>query len=314
MRPRYLDLPTGELRERADRAVATLSDCRACPRDCGVDRLSNQWAVCKTGRHAVVTSCFPHFGEEDCLRGWNGSGTIFFAHCNLRCVFCQNYDISQAIKPRDVTGHPPERIAGMMLDLQALGCHNINFVTPEHVVPNVLESIAVAVEQGLALPIVYNTSAYDALESIEFLEGIVDIYMPDFKYWSSERSRKYLKAENYPESARTAIRAMHEQVGSLVIDADGLAGRGVLIRHLMMPGVLDETRAILEWIAAELGPDTYVNLMDQYRPAGKVSGEKFAEIDRAVSSAEFREARRIAADLGLRRLDERRPSARLPWR
>jgi putative pyruvate formate lyase activating enzyme len=310
IRPRYLDLPAGELHERADRAVATLSDCRACPRDCRVDRLSNQWAVCKTGRHAVVTSWFPHFGEEHCLLGWNGSGTVFFGHCNLRCVFCQNYDISQAIKPREVTGNPPERIAEMMLELQALGCHNINFVTPEHVVPNVLESVAVAVDRGLALPIVYNTSAYDALESIRFLEDIVDIYMPDFKYWSCDRSRKYLKAENYPESARTAIRSMHEQVGPLDIDADGLARRGVLIRHLVMPGGLDETRAILEWIEAELGPDTYVNLMDQYHPAGKVNGEKFPEIDRALTSAEFREAQRIALDLGLR-LDERRPPARL---
>jgi putative pyruvate formate lyase activating enzyme len=303
----YLDLPLGELHARARRAVAMLADCRACPRDCAVNRLENRWSVCKTGRHAVVTSWFPHFGEEDCLRGWNGSGTIFFGHCNLRCVFCQNHDISQGIKPREIEGDPPERVAAMMLELQALGCHNVNFVTPEHVVPNVLESLARAVDQGLEIPIVYNTSAYDSLESLEFLDGVVDIYMPDFKYWSEESARRYLKAEDYPEAARAAIRVMHEQVGPLTIDADGLARRGVLIRHLVMPGGLDETRAILEWIATELGRDTYINLMDQYHPAGKVRGDKFPEINRRLTSAELREARRAAADLGLHRLDERRP-------
>jgi putative pyruvate formate lyase activating enzyme len=314
LRPRYLGLPAAELHARAERAVASLGDCRACPRDCGVDRLANRWGACKTGRHAVVSSWFPHFGEEDCLRGWNGSGTIFFAHCNLRCVFCQNFDISQAIGPREVAGDPPESIAGMMLELQSLGCHNINFVTPEHVVPNVLEAVAAAVDRGLRLPIVYNTSAYDAEESIASLDGIVDIYMPDFKFWSPERSRKYMKAEDYPGAARAAIRRMHEQVGPLVLDADGLARRGLLLRHLVMPGCLDETRAILEWIAGELGPDTYVNLMDQYFPAGKVSAETAPEIDRRLTGEELREARRIAADLGLRRLDERRPRARLPRR
>ena len=303
--PCYLDLPEGELFRRATRAVATLADCHACPRDCGVNRLSNEWAVCKTGRHAVVSSWFPHFGEEDCLRGWNGSGTVFFGHCNLRCAFCQNYDISQAIKPREVTGDPPEKIATILLALQARGCHNINFVTPEHVVPNVLESVAVAVERGLRLPIVYNTSAYDSQESLDLLDGVVDVYMPDFKYWTAESSRRYLKAEDYPSAARAAIRRMHEQVGPLVVDDRGLARRGLLVRHLVMPGGLAETRAILEWIAQELGPDTYVNLMDQYRPAGRVGPDRFPEIDRRLAPSEFEEARKIAVRLGLR-LDERR--------
>ncbi len=306
-RPAYLYLGRTALRERAERAVATLSDCRACPRDCRVNRLEDKWAACKTGRYAVVSSFFPHFGEEDCLRGWRGSGTIFFGHCNLRCVFCQNFDISQAIKPGTVAqGHRPEVIAGMMLQLQGIGCHNINFVTPEHVVPQVIETVASAVELGLRLPIVYNTSAYDSLESIQFMDGIVDIYMPDFKYWSTERSRTYMKAQDYPECARAAIKAMHRQVGQLVLDSDGLAKRGLIIRHLVMPGALDETQAILQWIAGELGPDTYVNLMDQYYPAGKVDEDKYPEINRRLTSREFAEARRIAHEVGLERLDVRR--------
>ena len=313
-RPAYLSLGSAELHRRADHAVAALSECRACPRDCGVNRLEDKWAACKTGRYALVSSYFPHFGEEDCLRGWRGSGTIFFGHCNLRCVFCQNYDISQAIRPGARAGHPPESIAAMMLELQDRGCHNINFVTPEHVVPQVVEAVAVAVDRGLALPIVYNTSAYDAPESIDLMDGIVDIYMPDFKYWSAERSRTYLKAEDYPEAARTVIEAMYRQVGPLVMDDQGLARRGLIVRHLVMPGALEETRAILQWIADRLGRETYVNLMDQYYPAGKVSAAQYPEIDRRLTSREFHEARAIARELGLRRLDERRPHPQLARR
>jgi putative pyruvate formate lyase activating enzyme len=309
--PAYLRLPPGELSNRARRAVAGLADCRVCPRDCRVDRLQEKWAACKTGRYAVVSSAFPHFGEEDCLRGWNGSGTIFFGHCNLRCVFCQNYDISQAIKPGVASGRRPDEIADIALALQARGCHNINFVTPEHVVPQVLEAIAVAVARGLRLPVVYNTSAYDSAESLEQLDGVVDIYMPDFKYWSADRSRAYLKAADYPDTARRVIREMHRQVGPLVVDDDGLATRGLLIRHLVMPGQLDETCAILDWIAAELGPDTYINLMDQYHPAGKVTSEQYREINRRLTASEFEHAVRHARRLGLWRLDVRRPHPRL---
>src|SRR6516225_1986741 len=184
----------GALQQRSEEAIESLRSCKVCPRECEIDRFNNKIGVCKSGRLARVASAFPHFGEEDCLRGWNGSGTIFFGHCNLRCVFCQNSDISQDIKPRAESGSPPAEIAAMMRSLQRRGCHNINFVTPEHVVAQIIEAVAIAVERGLTIPIVYNTSAYDSLETIELMNGIADIYMPDFKFWSADRSKLYLKA------------------------------------------------------------------------------------------------------------------------
>lgn len=309
--PAYRKLGPDRLQARADAAVATLEDCHGCPRECGVNRLRDRWSACKTGRHAVVSSHFPHFGEEDCLRGRNGSGTIFFAHCNLRCVFCQNWSISQGIEPGEVgegpapTGATADEIADMALELQRKGCHNLNLVTPEHVVPQVIEALAVAAGRGLELPVVYNTSAYDAPESLELLEGIVDVYMPDLKFLGADRSATYLRARDYPDAAQAAVVEMHRQVGDLETDGRGLARRGVLLRHLVMPGMLDETRAILEWVVDTLGPDTYVNLMDQYRPAARVGSGRYEAIDRRLRGDEFREARRMARELGLRRLDER---------
>jgi len=311
-RAAYLNLGSDELHARAQAAIASLADCRACPRDCRVDRLADKWSACKTGRHAVVSSCFPHFGEEDPLRGWNGSGTIFFSHCNLRCVFCQNYEISQGVRPAPApSGSPPDEIAAMMLELQHHGCHNINFVTPEHVVPQVLEALAIAVDAGLTLPIVYNTSAYDSLESLHLLDGIVDIYMPDFKFWSPQLSGRYLKAEDYPASARAAIGEMHRQVGPLQIDANGLARHGLLLRHLVMPGQLHDTRNILRWVARELGPDTYINIMNQYHPAGRVDSAHYPEINHRLDDEEYHQAIAFAVGLGLRRLDSRRFNIRL---
>ena len=307
--PAYMTLyRRGELHRRVERALQELANCHVCPRNCGVNRLENEKAVCRSGRYAVVASYFPHFGEEDCLRGWRGSGTIFFSWCNLRCVFCQNFDISQEGDGREAR---PEELAAMMLQLQEMGCHNINFVTPEHVVPQVLEALLIAVEGGLHLPIVYNTSAYDSLQSLRLLDGVVDIYMPDFKFWTAERSRRYLLAKDYPEVARQAIKEMHRQVGDLKFDEFGLAKRGLLVRHLVMPGFLDETRQILKFLAEEISPDTYVNIMDQYHPAGKVSAEKYPEINRRITSDEYLEALQIAHEVGLWRLDERVP--RRPW-
>jgi len=311
-RPAYLDLGLAELRRRAAEALEFLRSCEACPRDCRVDRLADRYAVCKTGRYARVSSFSPHFGEEDCLRGWCGSGTIFFTWCNLRCVFCQNFDISQLGEGRVVS---PADIARMMLFLQDRGCHNINFVTPEHVVPEILEALPIAVELGLRLPIVYNTSAYDSAHSLRLLDGIVDIYMPDFKFWDREMSRLYMKAPDYPEAARRVIREMHRQVGPLRLDEHGLTKRGVLLRHLVMPGGIAGSREIFQWVAAEVSVDTYVNIMDQYYPAGRVgTDERYETINRRIHPHEFEEAVRAARDAGLYRLDVRRPrSPHLQW-
>jgi len=247
-----------------------------------------------------VTSYFAHGGEERCLSGRFGSGTIFFGHCNLRCVFCQNHDISRDLPPGPKTpGRGAPAIAAMMLRLQEAGCHNINFVTPEHVVPQVLEALVTAAEHGLRLPVVYNTSAYDSLESLRFLDGVVDIYMPDFKLWSPEACRRYLMAEDYAEHARAAILEMHRQVGPLALDGEGVATRGVLVRHLVMPGLLDETRAILGWIAREVGTSTFVNVMDQYRPSGRVGPTRFPELNRGLSRAEYSAACAMAREAGL---------------
>ena len=309
--PAYLSLHrSGELWKRAQRAVGQLEHCRVCPRDCGVNRIANKTAACHTGRYAQVSSHFPHFGEEDCLRGFRGSGTIFFSMCNLRCVFCQNYDISQVERGTEAT---PERLAGMMVELQSRGCHNINFVTPEHVVPEIVEALPIAVERGLRLPIVYNTSAYDSMESLRLLDGIVDIYMPDFKFWDPVLSLKYIKARDYAEAARRSIREMHRQVGPLRFDEQGIAWRGVLVRHLVMPGDIAGTAAIMRFLAEEISPDTYVNLMDQYYPAGRVSETQFSEINRHVTAAEFEQALDLARRAGLWRFDVRRADPFRIW-
>jgi putative pyruvate formate lyase activating enzyme len=229
-RPAYLNLwESGDLANRVERGLSKLRDCALCPRDCHVNRLADRFAVCRSGRYARVSSHFAHFGEEDCLRGTCGSGTIFFSGCNLRCVFCQNFEVSWQVEG-EIT--PPRKLASMMLDLQGRGCHNINLVTPEHAVPQALEALLIAVEGGLRLPLVYNTGAYDSLDSLELMDGLIDIYMPDFKFWDPEMGRRYLRAPDYPETARRAIQAMHRQVGSLMVDKDGLALRGLILRHL----------------------------------------------------------------------------------
>ena len=304
--PAYMKLfHSGELYRRSRQALRSLANCKVCPRDCEVNRLNNEHSVCKTGRKARVGSYAPHYGEEDCLRGTNGSGTIFFSLCNLKCVFCQNYDISQDGDGVEVS---PEDLAGMMLDLQNQGCHNINFVTPEHVVPQILEALPLAVQMGLRLPLVYNTGAYDSMESMQMMEGIVDIYMPDFKYWSNERSQKYLKAKDYPETARAVIKEMHRQVGDLVLDENGLAKRGVLLRHLVMPDGLEDAENIMGYLSKEISADTYLNIMSQYFPAGKVSEIKYQEINRRPYSQELATVEKIARQYGLHRFDQREES------
>ncbi len=308
--PAYLSLwRSGELQRRADAAIGSLADCHLCPRQCAVDRRSQPGTVCRTGREAVVSSHFAHYGEEDCLRGRRGSGTIFFTHCNLGCAFCQNYSTSHLGDGRPADAR---NIALMMLDLQEQGCHNLNLVTPSHVVAQFLEALLIAVEGGLHLPIVFNTSGYDRVETLKLLDGVVDIYMPDFKCWGRDVAQRYANAPDYPEVARAAIREMHRQVGPLVMDEEGVALRGVLLHHLVMPSDVAGTSSILPWIARALSPDTYVNVMAQYYPAGQVNSGRFPEIARCLHSTEYARALTVARACGLWRLDQRHAVPAIP--
>ncbi len=305
--PAYLKLfetDRSVFRERIDEGLRVLAKCTVCPRDCRVNRMENETGKCRTGRHAWVSSYFAHFGEEDCLRGWNGSGTIFFSFCNLKCVFCQNHEISWKGAGREVTA---DEITGMMLSLQQRGCHNINFVTPEHVVPQVLEAIPAAIEKGLRLPIVYNTSGYDSLHSLKLMENIVDIYMPDFKFWDPGLSQFYMTESTYPEVTRAAVKEMHRQVGDLKCDEDGLALRGLLVRHLVMPNGVADEKEIFRFLADEISRNTYVNVMDQYFPDAQVvrKPDRYPDISRRITGSELKRARQAALDSGLHRLDER---------
>lgn len=300
--PAYLRTwEAGDLDAKVEAARNLLRPCRVCPRPCrDVDRLADEVGACRIGRDAVVASAHPHHGEEDPLRGRRGSGTVFFAGCNLRCVFCQNHDISQGklgatVGPRD--------LAHIMVGLQTAGCHNVNLVTPEHVVPQILEALAYAIALGLRVPIVYNTSAYDDPACLALLDGVVDVYLPDVKLFDPVRSHRYIGVRDYPEVARAALAEMHRQVGDLHVDEDGVAVRGLLVRHLVMPGLLDDTTAILDFLA-DLSPDTYVNVMGQYRPAWRVASTgRYPEIARSVTRPEVTAAQRAARRVGLWRLD-----------
>ena len=299
--PAYLALlRSGELKRRAAAAVARLEECDICARECGANRrLGAEKAGCHTGDRAVVSSYGPHFGEEDPLVGRGGSGTIFFTWCNLRCQFCQNYDISQGGQGRAVE---PEDLAAMMLSLQDAGCHNVNLVSPSHVVPQVLLGLLVAAEAGLRLPLVYNTGGYDSLRTLALLDGVVDVYMPDVKYADAEVGHRYSQVNNYPEVNRAAVREMHRQVGDLVVDDDGVARRGLLVRHLVLPAGLAGTAGIVRFLRDEVSPRTYINVMGQYRPCYRAG--QMPPLDRRVTQAEVAQAVRLAVDAGLR-LDER---------
>jgi putative pyruvate formate lyase activating enzyme len=299
--PAYLKLPPGELERRADLARKRMACCDLCARTCRVDRLAGQAGVCRTGELALLSSYGPHLGEEDPLRGWRGSGTIFFARCNLRCQYCQNYDISQADAGREVT---PEELAAAMLELQRQGCHNLNFVSPSHVVAQILAALAAAMPLGLRLPLVYNTGGYDSLEALRLLDGVVDIYMPDMKYAEAGPAARYSGVRDYPRVNRAAVKEMHRQVGDLQIGEDGLAARGLLVRHLILPGNLAGTRRMVAFLAKEISPHTYLNLMDQYRPAYKA--RRYPELERGITPAEYQQALDWAEAAGLRRLDQRR--------
>jgi len=286
----------GKLDERIQASREAARICTICPRKCGVDRLAGDVGFCREGRYARVSSAGPHFGEESPLVGHHGSGTIFFSGCNLGCCFCQNYDISHLGHGREVTA---DELAEMMLGVEKSGCHNINLVTPTHFVPQILEALKIAIPGGLSVPVVYNCGGYESVYTLKLLEDVVDIYMPDFKFWNADDSRRYLDAPDYPEICRSALREMHRQVGDLSVQ-NGLALRGLLVRHLVMPAKEDQTKAIMEFLARELSADTFVNVMEQYRPC--YHAERFPEIDRRLSAEEFAEALKIAEEAGLNRV------------
>lgn len=298
--PAYLRLlDSGELAKREELAYHHLENCDLCARYCRVNRReTTKGAVCRTGERAVVYSFGPHHGEEKPLRGWNGSGTIFFSWCNLRCVFCQNWEISHKGLGREVE---LTELADMMLSLQSQGCHNINLVSPSHVVAQIIGAVRRAAEQGLHLPLVYNTGGYDSSEALALLEGIVDIYMPDVKYGDSAIALKYSKAPNYVEVSQAAVREMHRQVGDLVLDERGIAQRGLLVRHLVLPENLSHTDRVLGFLATEISTNSYLNLMDQYRPCYRA--EVYPPLDRQITQKEYREALKWAKRYGLERLD-----------
>ena len=295
----YLELyHSGELETRARRAREILEDCQLSPRHCGLNRLAGEVGKCRTATQAVVSSYAPHFGEESPLVGSHGSGTIFFTHCNLRCVFCQNYSISQLGEGREVS---EQELAGMMLSLQEMGCHNINLVSPTHVVPQILEALELAIARGLSIPLVYNCGGYDSVETLKLLDGIVDIYMPDMKYSDDDIARQYSGIENYPLVNRKAIKEMHRQVGDLQLDERGVATRGLLVRHLVLPHGLAGTAAVVRFLAEEISLNTYLNVMAQYRPSHKAS--QYPLLARSITKQEFQEAVDLARQQGLERLD-----------
>jgi len=291
---------SGQLQQRLEIARSKLVSCTLCPRQCRVNRQRGEIGFCRTGAKARVASYGPHFGEEAPLVGSRGSGTIFLAGCNLGCCFCQNYDISQGDESgREVTS---QDLAAIMLELQRMGCHNINLVTPSHVVPQLLEALLPALERGLDIPLVYNCSGYESLETLALLNGLMDIYMPDAKFWQAETAARYTGAKDYPQRMREALLEMQRQVGTLVIGKDGLARSGLLIRHLLMPGLLQETKAILQFIATHLPADTYVNIMGQYHPCGR-AGE-YPELAGEINATDFPAALDYAQAQGLTRLDQ----------
>jgi putative pyruvate formate lyase activating enzyme len=295
--PSYIALTQqGDLEKRVQDLWDILKDCRLCPRECRVNRLEGEVGYCKADSGLIVSSAFPHFGEESPLVGYHGSGTIFLTHCNLRCIFCQNFDISHLGRGERIT---PSDMARMMIRLQELGCHNINLVTPTHYVPQIVASLPEAVEHGLRIPLVYNCSGYESLEVIQLLEGIVDIYMPDAKFMDEKYSKEYCNAPDYPAVLQEVLKEMHRQVGDLKTDSHGIAEKGLLIRHLVMPGGVASSEAVLRFIAEEISVHTYVNIMDQYRPEYRAC--EHGPINRRITHKEYLEATQLAKRFQLHR-------------
>ncbi|HHT63926.1 MAG: radical SAM protein [Bacillota bacterium] len=297
-KPGYLLLAqTGELKKRADDAREFLKNCRLCPQLCGINRTVGEKGICRAGDSILVSSVTPHFGEEKVLVGKKGSGTIFFGLCNLKCVFCQNYELSHFGEGHKIT---VEQFADAMLQLQDLGCHNINFVSPTHFAAQIVQAVAIAADMGLNIPLVYNTGGFDSIETLKLLVGIIDIYMPDVKFWDEGKAYLYLKAKGYPKVMKAAIKEMHRQVGDLKIDENGLAYKGLLVRHLVMPRGLAGTKEIMIFLAQEISPSTYVNIMGQYQPC--YLAKDFPELNRAITRKELMDAVRLAEEAGLTRI------------
>ena len=302
MDAKYLTLlAENKLRERVEQLEALLASCTVCPKDCGNNRLNDEIAACYSGRLPIVSSYTAHFGEEPCLSGTNGAGNIFFGNCNLRCVYCQNYQISQTWKEQQKNEITHERLAEMMLELQAKGCHNIGFVSPTHFAPQMARAILIAAEKGLRLPIVYNTNAYDSVEVLRMLDGIVDIYLPDLKYADSDAGLKYSKVRDYATHARAAIKEMHRQMGdSLQFGDEGLLKRGLMIRMLVLPNDIAGIEENLRWIRDELSPKTAISLMAQYYATNKAAtDDRYILLSRRISEGEWFAAVTLLDDLGI---------------
>lgn len=295
--PAYRKMPFEELKKRVQLALNKMADCTVCAQHCRVNRLDGERGFCRAGRDAVIASYGRHFGEENVLVGQNGSGTIFFSYCNLSCQFCQNCDISYHGEGREVSA---DELSDIMLDLQNMGCHNINLVSPSHIVPQILEALLLAVEKGLNLPLVYNTGGYDDLEMIKLLDGIVDIYMPDIKFSDDKNGEKYASAPRYFTIVREVIKEMYRQVGDLQKNNMNIATRGLMVRHLVMPNDLAGTEMVMQFLANEISPNTYVNIMNQYYPAH--NAQKYPELNRPVTRREHRWAVQKAKEAGLHRV------------
>ena len=296
--PAYLGLlQSGELEQRAQLAYQRLERCELCAVRCRINRRSGKVGGCRTGELARVSGFSPHFGEEAVLNGTHGSGTIFFAGCNLRCQFCQNWDISPKSSGDEVTS---AELAGMMLSLQERGCHNINLVSPSHVLPMILAAVQLAAQRGLRLPLVYNTGGYDSLESLKLLDGVVDIYLPDMKFALPQVARRYAKVINYPKINQDAVLEMYRQVGDLQLDQDGLAQRGLMVRHLVLPNGLAGSEAVMHFLSTQVSKNTYVNIMNQYRPA--FEARIYPSLNRAIRPEEYQSALQLARQAGLTRL------------
>ena len=295
IQPSYIRLhETGELEKRIGILMLILEDCAICPWDCRVNRVEGKKGVCKAGYLPMVSSFTPHFGEESPLVGRGGSGTIFLSYCNLKCLFCQNFDISHLGHGSEVSF---DELSGMMVTLQQMGCHNINFVTPTHQIAQIVKSLPKAIERGLSVPLVYNCGGYESSETIKLLDGIFDIYMPDIKYGDNETAKKYSSPKDYWDRVREAVKEMHCQAGDLKVDKNGIAERGLIIRHLVLPEGLAGTQKVMRFIAGEISKNSYVNIMDQYRPCFKAS--EHPPLDRRITAEEFEEAIRSAREEGL---------------